>query len=79
MELLGTFLDFVDEYFIKKQTQLTKPKPSGSFLSDLEKYYQKLGLYYSFSKNFDIDFDPEWVYKERERTSGSINKILIKL
>jgi ATP-dependent RNA helicase SUPV3L1/SUV3 len=79
MELLGTFLDFVDEYFVKKQTQLTKPKPSGSFLSDLEKYYQKLGLYYSFAKNFDIDFEPEWVYKERERTSARINKLLIKL
>jgi ATP-dependent RNA helicase SUPV3L1/SUV3 len=79
MELLGVFLDYVDEYFIKKQSQISKPKPSGSLLSDLERYYQKLGLYYSFSKNFDVDFDPEWVYKERERTSGRINKLLIKL
>ncbi|NLA87183.1 MAG: RNA helicase [Clostridiales bacterium] len=79
MELLGTFLDYVDEYFIKKNAQISMPKPSGSFLSDLEKYYQKLGLYYSFSKNFGIDFDPDWVYKERERTSGRINKLLIKL
>ena len=79
MELLGTFLDYVDEYFIKKQTQISKPKPSGSLLSDFERYYQKLGLYYSFAKNFNIDFDPEYVYKERERTSSRINKLLIKL
>ncbi|NLT13733.1 MAG: RNA helicase [Clostridiales bacterium] len=79
MELLGTFLDFVDEFFIKKQAQIPKPQPSGSFLSELERYYQKLGLYYSFAKNFDIAFEPEWVYKERERTSARINKLLIKL
>lgn len=79
MELLSCFLDYVHEYFIKRLAQITKPKPSGGLLYDLEKYYQKLGLYYSFSKNFNVDFDPDWVYKERERTSERINKLLIKL
>lgn len=78
-ELLACFLDYVDEYFIKKNESLTKPKPAGSLLRDLERYYQKLGIYYSFSKNFYIPFDPEWVYKERERTSDRINRLLIKL
>jgi ATP-dependent RNA helicase SUPV3L1/SUV3 len=99
MELLSVFLDYVDEYFIKKQSQLSKPKLSGpkisspyaspskylppkasdSQLPELERYYQKLGLYYSFSKNFDIDFDPDWVYTERIKTSERINKLLIRL
>lgn len=84
MELLSCFLDYVDEYFIKKRSELSKPTPkgpkaAGSALFDMEKYYQKLGLYYSFSKNFDIDFDPDWVYKERAGTSERINKLLIRL
>jgi ATP-dependent RNA helicase SUPV3L1/SUV3 len=78
-ELLRLLLDYVDEFFIKKQTRISKPKPSGSSLTDQEKYYRKLGLYYSFSKNFGIDFDPEWVYKEREKTSGRIGRLLVKL
>ncbi len=84
MELLGVFLDYVDEYFIKKRSEISKPKPMGpksigNALFDQEKYYQKLGLYYSFSKNFDIDFDPDWVYQERARTSERINKLLVRL
>jgi ATP-dependent RNA helicase SUPV3L1/SUV3 len=79
MELLGTFLDYVDEYFVKRQPRLTRPKPTGWLLHEQEKYYQKLGLYYSFSKNFDILFDPDWIYKEREKTSERINKLLVKL
>jgi len=79
MELMGCFLDYVDEYFIKRLPALSRPKPSGHLLFELEKYYQKLGLYYAFSKNFDIGFDPDWVYKERERTSERINKLLVRL
>jgi ATP-dependent RNA helicase SUPV3L1/SUV3 len=79
MELLGVFLDYVDEFFIKRTTQLTKPKPSGHLLHELEKYYQKLGLYYAFAKNFDIRFDPQWVYAERLKTSERINRLLVRL
>ena len=78
-ELLASFLDYVDEYFIRRQTAITKPKQAGHLLHELEKYYQKLGLYYAFAKNFDIGFDPEWVYSERARTSERINKLLIRL
>ncbi|SHI10034.1 ATP-dependent RNA helicase SUPV3L1/SUV3 [Sporobacter termitidis DSM 10068] len=78
-ELLGVFLDYVDEFFVKKQREITRPKPSGHLLYELEKYYQKLGLYYSFAKNFDARFDPEWVYGERVKTSERINKLLVRL
>lgn len=78
-ELLSCFLDYVDEFFIKKNPAVSKPKPSGHLLHELEKYYQKLCLYYSFSKNFEIRFDPDWVYMERQRTSARINKLLLRL
>jgi ATP-dependent RNA helicase SUPV3L1/SUV3 len=79
LELLKTFLGYVDEYFIRKSLTISKPKPKGGLLFDLELYYQMLDLYYSFTKNFNIEFDPGWVYVEREKTSARINKLLLKL
>jgi ATP-dependent RNA helicase SUPV3L1/SUV3 len=79
LELLKTFLAYVDEYFVKKSMEISRPKPKGGLLFDLELYYQTLDLYYSFTKNFNIEFDPAWVYAEREKTSAKINKLLLKL
>jgi len=78
-ELLQCFINFVEEYFKFNHGNISKPIACGNMLFDLEKYYQKLNLYYSFSKNFNIDFDPNWVYKERETVSAKINKFLLKL
>ncbi|WP_415564674.1 SUV3 C-terminal domain-containing protein, partial [Clostridium sporogenes] len=44
----------------------------------LELYYQKLNLYYSLSKNFNLNFDESWVYDERTKLSIEINKVLRK-
>jgi len=79
MELMELFQDYVNEFFVKKMKSISKPKPSGHELNNLEKYYQKLGLYYAFAKNFEIAFDPEWVYAERRKTSERINKLLVRL
>ena len=78
-QMMQCFVNFVEEYFAKHKKQLFKPQAAGYSLFDLERYYQKLNLYYAFSKNFHLDFDPEWVYQERERTSVKINKLLLKL
>ena len=78
-ELLACFLDYVDELLIKRRAELTRPKPSGPLLHELEKYYQKLGLYYAFAKNFAAVFSAEWVYAERTKTSERINKLLVRL
>lgn len=78
-ELLQTFLEYVDACFVKNQGELRRPIPAGGRLHELEKYYQKLGLYYSFSKNFALEFEPEWVYQERVHTSERINKWLLRL
>lgn len=79
IELLICFINFVEEHFIKKRREISRPEACGSMLFDLERYYQKLNLYYSFSKNFNINFDPNWVYEERANASEKINKLLLKL
>ena len=79
LEILQCFLSFVEEYFKRTHGRISKPVAQGNMLSDLERYYQMLNLYYSFSKNFGIEFDPNWVYEERGRVSVKINKLLLKL
>ncbi len=78
-ELLRFFLMYVDEHFIRGHPALSKPLATGPSLHEQEQYYRKLGLYYSFSRNFSLTFDPEWIYDERAKTSEKINSLLVKL
>lgn len=78
-EVLLCFLKFVEEYFRTNRGHITLPEANGSMLSHMERYYQKVNLYYSFAKNFNVDFDPEWVYSERMRVSKRINSLLLRL
>lgn len=78
-ELMATFLDYVDEVFVNKQKELFKPECYSGNLDDLEIYYQKINMYYSFSKIFNLKFDVNWVYDERIRISEDINDILIRI
>jgi ATP-dependent RNA helicase SUPV3L1/SUV3 len=78
-ELMLCFVGYVEEFYNKNKEQLTKPRPDDGTLFEMERYYQKINLYYSFSKNFNIPFDEKWVYKERENVSKKINSLLLKL
>jgi len=78
-ELMSTFLDYVDELFVNKQKKLFIPQCFNGNLDDLEIYYQKINMYYSFSKIFNLKFDAEWVYGERIRISEEINEILLRI
>ncbi|MGL5068711.1 MAG: helicase-related protein [Sarcina sp.] len=78
-ELVNTFLNFIDELFILKYDELLKPQCLSENLTELELYYQKVNMYYSFSKNFNLKIDMEWVVSERMRVSEEINKILLGL
>lgn len=78
-EMMEFFLNYIEEFFQKKTGQLTKPFYSARTLTDAERYYQKLNLYYSFCKNFGIEFDAEWVYAQRRKISEDINRLLLKL
>ena len=75
--LMDKFLEYVDELFVAKLKSLTKPECFSGNLEELENYYQKISMYYSFSKIFNLKFDVEWVYKERRRVSDEINEILV--
>ncbi|MBQ6206544.1 MAG: RNA helicase, partial [Oscillospiraceae bacterium] len=46
-------------------------------LPELEQYYRKLDLYFSFAKAFDCPVDEERLYDSRERTANEINEILL--
>ncbi|MCM8710899.1 RNA helicase [Clostridium sp. SYSU_GA19001] len=75
-DMMSTFLSYVDERFIAKREVISKPENYKGGLYDFEVYYQKINLYYSFSKTFNLDFDEEWVYEARLKVSSAINDIL---
>lgn len=77
--MMDTFLAYVDELFIAKRDVISKPTCLVKGLYELELYYQKINLYYSFSKIFNLDFDVKWVYEERIAVSEDINKILVSI
>ncbi|MBE6052673.1 MAG: RNA helicase [Clostridium sartagoforme] len=78
-ELMDTFLGYVEELFILKNKVITKPECFKGNLDELEIYYQRINMYYSFCKLFNLEFDFKWIYKERLRISEEINEILIRL
>lgn len=78
-ELMDKFLEYVDEIFVAKAKEITKPACFTGNLEDLEIYYQKINMYYSFSKIFNFKFDVDWVYSERLKVSQEINEILVKI
>ncbi len=78
-ELMNKFLEYVDEVFVAKLDEITKPTCFTGNLDDLEVYYQKINMYYSFSKIFNLKFDVDWVYSERIKVSEDINEILVKI
>ena len=78
-ELMNTFLNYVGELFVNKQDSLFKPQCFQGNLDGLEIYYQKINMYYSFSKIFKLEFDVDFVYSERRRVGEEINEILMRL
>lgn len=78
-KMIKAFLKYVDELFIAKREILTKPQCLLEDLYELEIYYQKINLYYSFSKVFNLKFDEQWVYENRIKVSEGINSILKRI
>jgi len=75
-ELMEQFISFVEEIFVLKKDRISRPTLNSFGLSEYEEYYQKVNLYYSFSKALNLDFDEEWVYEERKLISAEINNLL---
>ena len=78
-ELMNTFLDFVEEIFVLKNKTISKPQCFRGNLDELEIYYQRINMYYSFCKLFNLEFDFKWIDEERIKVSNEINEILIRL
>lgn len=77
--MMDAFLSYVDELFIANREVISKPTYLVKELYELELYYQKINLYYSFCKIFNLDFDEQWVYDERIAVSEDINEILLDI
>ena len=77
--LMEQFLFYVDELFVVKNKTISKPTILSGVLDELEIYYQKVNMYYSFNKLFNLKFDFQWIYDERIRVSEEINEILIHM
>ncbi|WP_300385235.1 DEAD/DEAH box helicase [Clostridium sp.] len=77
--LLNNFLEYVNEVFVEKLKTLTKPQCFTGNLEELELYYQKINMYYSFSKVFNLIFDFDWISEERLKISEEINDILVRI
>ncbi|NLH01704.1 MAG: RNA helicase, partial [Clostridiales bacterium] len=75
-ELMNQFIGYVEECFIQKSNELTKPVLKAHSLSLYEEFYQKINLYYSFSKAMDLSFDEKWVYDTRKQVCEEINMLL---
>ena len=75
-DLMEQFLIYADEVFNMKNSFLSKPSPPFHALGDYELYYQKINLYYSFSKALNLDLDTDWVYNTRKKVTEEINDML---
>lgn len=75
-DLMVTFLNYIDEIFIAKKKELSKPRNFINELTDWELYYQKINIYYSFGKIFEVNIDEKWIREERADVGERINKIL---
>lgn len=78
-QIMDAFLACIDQVFVIKNKYINKPVCLIHSLDELETYYQKINLYYSFSRNFNLEFDESWVYSEREMVSEEINNILLNI
>ncbi|ERI89858.1 helicase protein [Clostridiales bacterium oral taxon 876 str. F0540] len=78
-DMMDAFLSYIDELFVARRKVISKPEFLKKELYDLEIYYQKINLYYSFSRAFKLELDDKWVYEAREKISNQINDILLNI
>ena len=73
-DLFFQFLQRWQRWDSIEQPALANDEPT---LPELEQYYRKLDLYFSFAKAFDCEIDEDELYDTRERVADQINEILL--
>ena len=78
-ELMMLFYRFLRAYMngTEPEQPVLQEKKTAYTLSELELYYRKLDLYFSFCKAFSCPVDSDALKEERERTADLINMILL--
>jgi len=77
MELFKSFLRRYDRGDEPERPTLAEKSEKSYTLPELEQYYRKLDLYFSFCKAFSCPVDAGELHDERERTAELINGILL--
>lgn len=78
-DMMNSFLSYIDEMFVAGRKTISKPELLKKELYDLELQYQRINLYYSFSRAFSLEIEEEWVLEARKLVSEAINSILVKI
>ncbi len=78
-ELIMLFYRFLRAYMngTEPEQPVLQEKKTAYTLPELELYYRKLDLYFSFCKAFSCPVDSDALREERERTADLINMILL--
>ena len=77
-ELRELFFQFLRRYQLgEKIEQPGLPEEGRQTLPELELYYRKLDLFFSFAKAFDLSVDQDKLYDTREQVADEINEILL--
>lgn len=79
-ELMELFKSFLRQFFRGDEPErpaLPEKSEKSYTLPELELYYRKLDLYFSFCKAFACRVDSDELHEERERTAELINGILL--
>ncbi len=72
------FFDYLQKYQRREPIELPGLGTEEPNLMELELYYKKLDLYYSFSRTFGQEVDEDRLYNIREGVAEEINEILLK-
>ena len=74
-DLLYLWKNYLRDLSLNKKL-IPTPYCDTNELYDLEVFYKKINLYYSFSKTFSFPLDEGWVREERTRVAKLIDKYL---
>lgn len=78
-ELLELWKHYIASYFHDGEIYFGESVSNENDLTELETYYKKLDLFYSFCRNLNLfKHELNWIEEERQQISNKINTLLIE-